>query len=107
MNSKIYKLLCSLGIVTLLLGCASASKTYGPDGREVHSINCSGLARTWGMCLEKAGEICGAKGYDVMTSTGDTGAFVQGTSAGTSMGYNTQVSGGTVITRNLLVSCKP
>lgn len=86
-----------------LAGCATSTATYGPDGRQSHSLNCSGLARTWGMCLEKAGEICGAKGYDVLASTGDQGAFVQGTATSTSA----QASGGSVITRNMLISCKP
>jgi hypothetical protein len=86
-----------------LAGCASATVTYGPDGRQSHSINCSGLANTWGACLEKAGEICGAKGYDVLTSAGDQGVFVQGTSSTTSA----QASGGSVITRNMLIACKP
>ncbi len=45
-------------IITLMSGCANSSRTFGPDGREAHSIDCSGLARTWGMCLEKAGDIC-------------------------------------------------
>jgi len=104
---KLAFVFASLASVVVLSGCASASKTFGPDGREVHSINCSGLARTWGMCLEKAGEICGSKGYDVITSVGDRGSFVQGSSAGSAYGYNTQISGGSVITRNLMISCKP
>lgn len=48
----------------LLAGCTSAAKqAHLPDGRVGHSIRCwvnqSG-------CIERAGEICGAKGYDVV-----------------------------------------
>jgi hypothetical protein len=32
-------LLCTLVVVA---GCVSSSKTYGPDGREIHVLNCSG-----------------------------------------------------------------
>jgi hypothetical protein len=66
----------ALAAVTALSACASASKTYGPDGKEACSINCSGLARTWGMCFEKAGDLCGAKGYDVIGQGTDHGAIV-------------------------------
>ena len=51
----------ALATVILLSGCASASKTHGPDGKEAFFINCSGLARTWGMCYEKAGDLCGPR----------------------------------------------
>ncbi|MBX9486904.1 hypothetical protein J8Z82_03380 [Yersinia enterocolitica] len=94
MNKKLLFILATI----FLSGCASSSKTYGPDGREAHSIDCSGLARTWGACLEKAGDICGSKGYDVFTSTGD-GGFVA--AANPQMAF-----AGSTITRNVLISCK-
>jgi len=82
----------------LLSGCASASKTYGPDGKEAFSINCSGLARNWGMCYEKAGNLCGTKGYEVIGQGGDSGAVASVSPSG---GF-----GGSVISRSLLVKCK-
>jgi hypothetical protein len=58
-----------IGCVTLLVltGCASSSTTFGPDGRPAHVLNCSGWARTWGHSYEKAGQICGARGYEVVS----------------------------------------
>jgi hypothetical protein len=48
----------------LLAGCTSAAKqAHLPDGRVGHSIRC--WANMSG-CTERAGEICGAKGYDVV-----------------------------------------
>lgn len=88
----------ALATVILLSGCASASKTYGPDGKEAFSINCSGLARTWGMCFEKAGDLCGTRGYEVVGQGSDHGAVV---SVNPSGGF-----GGTTISRSLLVKCK-
>lgn len=84
--------------VSILSGCANSSKTYTPDGREAYSIDCSGLARSWGMCLEKAGDLCGARGYDTYTSLGDQGwvATVQPDFA----------MAGSTISRNLLIACK-
>ena len=67
---------------TVTAGCASASKTYGPDGREIYVLNCSGWARSWAMCLERAGELCGPNGYDVLErGGGQSGYLISGTSA--------------------------
>jgi hypothetical protein len=82
----------------LLVGCATSKTTHLPDGSEGHSIDCSGAARTWNACYEKAGEICGARGYDVVDKLGDEGTVVSGNDAG--------VYGGTVQTRSMLVKCK-
>ena len=92
------KLAYILTAIALLSGCASSSKTYTPDGREAYSIDCSGMARTWGMCLEKAGDLCGAKGYDTYTMAGDKG-WVATAQPDFAMG-------GSTISRNLLVACK-
>ncbi|HDT4814128.1 TPA: hypothetical protein QHO54_001087 [Klebsiella aerogenes] len=92
------KLTLVITAVGLLVGCANSSKTFAPDGREAYSIDCSGTARTWGMCLEKAGDLCGAKGYDTFTSTGDKGwiATAQPDFA----------MAGSTVSRNLLIACK-
>lgn len=81
-----------------LAGCVTAKKTYAPDGREAFTIECSGQALNWGMCYQKAGELCGAKGYDTIVRTGDEGGSVTATQYG--------VIGGSVITRSLVIACK-
>lgn len=81
---RYYSLLLCFGILT---GCASASPTYAPDGRQAYSLNCSGAARNWGMCYQKAGEICQGSGYDVLHQNGEQGVMVQGKS-------NAHLSGG-------------
>jgi hypothetical protein len=88
----------AVATVILLSGCASASRTYGPDGKEAFVINCSGLARNWGMCYEKAGNLCTTKGYEVIGRGGDSGAVA---SVNPSGGF-----AGSVISRTLLVKCK-
>lgn len=89
----------ALSAVVALAGCASSSKTYTADGREGYSLDCSGTARNWGMCLEKAGDICGTRGYDVLERSGDQGAMV-----GSSQYW---MYGSTTRTRNMLIACKP
>jgi hypothetical protein len=71
-------------VILAVTGCATTSKTYGPDGREAFVIDCSGLALTWGMCYEKAGDLCEAHGYEVLTEMSSHGVH-----------------------KNLLIQCRP
>ena len=50
----------------LLAGCAISTKTYDSDGREAYIVNCSGVALSWSECLDKAGKLCGQRGYVVL-----------------------------------------
>ena len=92
------KILVILLFVSILGGCATAKQTYTADGQKGYSINCSGSALNWGMCYEKAGEICGEKGYIVLEKSGDTGAIVTGGQFG--------LYGGSVINRSMIIRCK-
>jgi hypothetical protein len=83
-----------IAVVVALVGCATASKTYTPDGRQGYVIDCSGQALTWGKCYEKAGDLCGSAGYDILSQVADQGATVAG------------IYGASVITRSLVVACK-
>ena len=87
-----------LASMVLLGGCASARQTYTADGKVGHSLDCSGTARNWGMCYEKAGEICGAKGYEVLNRSGDQGAIATANQYG---GF-----AGSVISRTMIIQCK-
>jgi hypothetical protein len=72
--------------VTLLVaGCANASRTYGPDGREAYTLNCCGWARSWGMCLQKAGELCQGRGYKILVQGSDRGTMATWGSSGGSV----------------------
>lgn len=90
------RLLIVIGMV--LTGCASASKTYTSEGKEGFSLNCSGTARNWGMCYEKAGELCGARGYDVLEKSGEQGFVAGGGSGG--------FGAGSTFNRSMIVRCK-
>lgn len=85
-------------LVVLIVGCATSRETYTADGQKGHSINCSGSALNWGMCYEKAGELCGERGYDVLERSGDQGAVVSGTQYG--------LFGGSVMNRSMIIRCK-
>ncbi|HGJ5883030.1 hypothetical protein [Arsenophonus sp.] len=107
------KIICLLLSLTLA-GCATYKKTYAPDGREAFSIDCSGLASNWGACLSKAGELCSTKGYDMLTNVSDAGhsSTLMGNSNAdanairASSQSNVMAMSGSVINRNLLITCK-
>ncbi|WP_202966744.1 hypothetical protein [Cupriavidus sp. IDO] len=81
------KIIGITAVAILIAGCASASKTYGPDGREAYALNCSGLARTWGACLERAGDICGERGYNVISSSSEIGSIMAGGASTTNASF--------------------
>ena len=106
-----YVLLAAITAVTLALaGCVNSKQTYTADGSQGHVINCTpawtggivgqvaASSTSWGTCYEKAGEICGPAGYDIVQQVGENGAYGQGGGGG---GF---VS--TTNNRTLIVKCK-
>ena len=87
-----------LFIVIIEASCATSRETYTADGRLGYSINCSGTALNWGNCLEKAGDICGERGYTVLEKSGDQGSVVTSGQLG--------LYGGSVMNRSMIVQCK-
>lgn len=96
---KVTPVLAGLVVAVSFVGCASSSKTYTADGREGYSLNCSGTARNWGMCEQKAGELCGSRGYQILSTTGDKGLIATAGSGGNFFATTT-------ISRTMLVACK-
>lgn len=95
MNKQI---ITSALVVLAASGCVVTKQTYGPDGSAAYSMNCSGIAMSWASCYEKAGALCGAKGYNVLAVNGETGAVI--------VANPQSAFGSTVINRTMMVSCK-
>ena len=51
-------------IVVLASGCVTSKPITTASGQRGHVIDCS--AGNMGNCLEKAGDLCGANGYDTL-----------------------------------------
>jgi hypothetical protein len=87
-------------------GCVTASEVRLADGSMGHNIQCGGTARNFSHCLERAGEICGARGYQVVTREGDTVPFgiAGGSATGQQAGF--YAHSGAIASRNLFVKCK-
>lgn len=88
-------------LVTVLIGaCATSDDTYMADGRLGHVIDCTGNRKGWEACVSKAGDICGNRGYDVISKNGETTSqAVAGLQAGMDDGAR---SG----RRTLVVACR-
>lgn len=81
-------------LILVLSGCAGATQMHLPDGATGYNITCPGTANSWGNCFQKAGAICGNRGYDVVVGGSDQGFVATTTFAGST--HN----------RSMLIKCK-
>jgi hypothetical protein len=103
------KLFAASVAACLLLGaCVNSTPIHTADGRQGHAISCSGAGlygtyvASWNQCFERAGEICGTRGYDILSKSDETGVL-----GGSS--YNQYGGGASVSTsknRSMVVRCK-
>lgn len=91
-----------LAATCLLAGCATTHQSYGPDGRKAYTLNCSGLARGWDKCFSAAGDICGAKGYDVVDRSDEEAAM--GAAGGNNRSFGASYA--RTNERSMVVECK-
>lgn len=70
------------GFTMAVAGCSTNSSdlVHLPDGQTGFAINCSGAGSgsNWGECYQKAGDACGASGYDIVSKDNDDGAAAGG-----------------------------
>lgn len=90
----------------LLAGCVTASQTYAPDGRQAFSISCPGMMRNLGDCYQKAGEVCGAAGYVVLSQDRSTGYLSTSSFVVNQGGAYGNGTSGNIMSRSILISCK-
>ena len=84
---------------TLLIGgCADSEPVFTSSGKKGHSIDCSGELSTWGDCYEKAGELCGERGYRTLEKLGDKESSIFADKEG--------LFGASTHTRNLIIQCR-
>lgn len=88
-----------VGLMAVLAsGCATSKTIYLPSGQQGHSISCDGSALSWSLCYEKAGKICGQKGYDIFQKDGEETPMITGSPY--------LITGGAIVTRTLVIACK-
>ena len=69
--------------LAMLAGCTTAKDVYLPDGTPGYHVSCDIFGASSADCYQKAGEICGPKGYVVVN-----------------------LPGGMFSTRDLFITCK-
>ena len=57
-------------LALLLVGCATSRDVRRADGWVTHVVSCGGPLLNLGHCQEKAGEVCGGRGYTVLNVQG-------------------------------------
>jgi hypothetical protein len=94
----------------LLCGCAISKPMYMPDGKQGYSISCDGSMNSIGKCFEKAGELCGSRGYNIVTKEGEIvpyGYAGGGFNANQYAANGAYVSqSGAFVNRTLMVQCR-
>lgn len=96
--------------VVTLTSCAIVKETYMADGSKGYSISCDGAAVGINVCFEKAGDLCGASGYDLLTREGQVIPF--GIGSASVQGTSTYVQGqsfatyGAFNTKSIMVRCR-
>lgn len=97
-------------ITFILTSCAISKSTYLPDGKQGHSISCDGAAVGMNVCFEKAGELCGSRGYNVLNREGQVvySGMNSGSVSVNSISGQAQSFGfyGGFNTKSILVQCK-
>jgi hypothetical protein len=59
--------------VVLLAGCSNYRQTHLKSGEVGYDIKCSDFgSRSWNACYVMAGDICGNRGYEVVSKVGDS-----------------------------------
>jgi hypothetical protein len=90
----------AIALTAILAGCAASTPIRTADGRLGHAIDCGSdyLNSSWTACYQKAGEICGAHGYNIIERIGEQGysTYIGQYGGGGSSDFN----------RSLIIACK-
>lgn len=100
------KTLMLIAAVGLLAGCTMSRQITAADGRAAHRITCNGGANSMGSCFEKAGDICGASGYDVLNQDGSSTPFSQVSGRWSPAGGQINGQSWNIVNRSLMVRCR-
>lgn len=92
------KIALPIVFILLLTACASSKEVDIAEGQRGYSIDCSGDKRNWSLCYQKAGQICGEKGFEIVDKTGGTGIVIAGIRYG--------VYGESGLNRSMIIKCR-
>lgn len=102
------RLLALVAVACSLSGCflpAPANRTYGPNGKPAYTISCPGSMNGWGHCYERAGNLCGSSGYEILMQNGQATPFGMANGYANSSGGSFTGFSGAAVSRSMLVQC--
>lgn len=70
-----------------------------------YKISCGGHLNSFGDCVEKAGEMCGASGYKVVGANGEETGYSQANGSWGSLGGSFNAQNTSFVSRELFVKC--
>lgn len=89
-----------VGVGVTACSTSSTDLVHLPDGQSGFAVNCSGSGSgsSWAECYQRAGDACGASGYDIVSKDNDDGAAAGG---GVS-----NIATANVKSRSMVIRCK-
>lgn len=100
------RLILILILCFIMVGCASSKKIYTQDGEPGFALNCSGTARSWDDCYEKAGKLCGTRGYTIIDRNTEHNSTATGYASANNFYGSSQFYGSTYQNRTMVIKCK-
>jgi hypothetical protein len=64
-------------LLVVLSGCATSKEIYTDEGKRAYSIECRAVFESSFDCIEKAQELCGVRGFNVLEKSGTSTAFTR------------------------------
>ena len=97
----------------LLASCTTAKEISLPDGSKGYSVSCGGTLNSFASCFNKAGEMCGDKGYQILDKSGEVIPFAQAnsnaggsfTNFGGGFSGNSNFYASSFVNRDLFIKC--
>lgn len=86
--------------------CTTAKGVHLPDGAQGYSISCGGKLNSFAGCVEKAGEICAEKGYDIIDRSGEVIPYSTTSADFGSYSGSLRSEQGAFVNRDLLIKCR-
>jgi hypothetical protein len=82
----------------MMSACARFSVDHFPDGSVGYTTSCSGVTDSWATCQATANSLCGSRGYEILSTTGDHGLIAE---AGAGNFFDDKT-----VARVMLIKCK-
>lgn len=92
-------------IAVVLAGCVTSSPTYLADGSQGQHVTCGGAVFSMGDCYKRATEICGPRGFQIVSGRTESTPFSTASASVNPYGGRAMGVSGAIVNRDLIVKC--